>query len=50
MTEAKGSANSRKAKEFLDTAQANMSFNIRAIRVDGGSEFFSEFEQERQRT
>jgi hypothetical protein len=38
------------AKEFLDTVLGNMPFNIRAIRVDGGSEFYSEFEQERQRT
>lgn len=48
--EARARATSRTAKEFLDTVQRNMPFNVRAIQVDGGSEFYSEFEQECQRT
>ncbi|HET8686107.1 MAG TPA: integrase core domain-containing protein, partial [Methanosarcina sp.] len=48
--EARGRATSRTAKEFLDTVQRNMPFNVRAIQVDGGSEFYSEFEQECERT
>jgi len=48
--EAKATATSKTGKEFLDTVQRNMPFNIRAIQVDGGSEFYSEFEQECQRT
>ncbi|MGE5443792.1 MAG: hypothetical protein ACM3SR_04225, partial [Ignavibacteriales bacterium] len=48
--EARGRATSRTATEFLDTVQRNMPFNIRAIQVDGGSEFYSEFEEECQRT
>jgi putative transposase len=38
------------AKVFLDAVQRNMSFNLRAIQVDGWSEFYSEFEQESDRT
>ena len=48
--EARGRATSRTATEFLDTVQSNMPFSVKAIQVDGGSEFFSEFEQECQRT
>ncbi|MFI5322766.1 MAG: integrase core domain-containing protein [Thermodesulfobacteriota bacterium] len=48
--EARVRATSRTAKEFLDTVQRNMPFNVRAIQVDGGSEFYSEFEQECERT
>jgi transposase InsO family protein len=48
--EARARATSKTAKEFLDTVQRNMPFNVRAIQVDGGSEFYSEFEQECQRT
>jgi len=47
--EARARATSKTAKEFLDTVQRNMPFNVRAIQVDGGSEFYSEFEQECQR-
>lgn len=42
---ARARATSRTAKEFLDTVQKNMPFNIRAIQVDGGSEFYSEFDR-----
>lgn len=42
-------ATSHTAKEFLDTLRDRMPFRVRAIQVDGGSEFFSEFEQECQR-
>src|SRR5246500_1944233 len=47
--EARARATSKTAKEFLDTVQRHMPFNVRAIQVDGGSEFYSEFEQECQR-
>lgn len=33
------------ATEFLDTLQHRMPFPIRAVQVDGGSEFAAEFEQ-----
>ena len=33
------------ATEFLDTLQIRMPFPIRALQVDGGSEFAAEFEQ-----
>lgn len=46
--EARTRATSRTAKEFLDTVHRGMPFKIKAIQVDGGSEFFSEFEQECQ--
>ena len=48
--EARTRATSRTAKEFLDTVHRGMPFKIKAIQVDGGSEFYSEFEQECQRT
>jgi hypothetical protein len=44
--EARTRATSRTAKEFLDTVHRGMPFKIKAIQVDGGSEFYSEFEQE----
>ena len=47
--EARTRATSRTAKEFLDTVHRGMPFKIKAIQVDGGSEFYSEFEQECQR-
>ncbi len=46
--EARSRATSRTAKEFLDTVDRGMPFKVKAIQVDGGSEFFSEFEQECQ--
>ena len=36
------------AVQFLDTVQARMPFAIRAFQVDGGAEFFAEFEAECQ--
>lgn len=38
-------ANAQTATEFLDTLQHRMPFPIRAVQVDGGSEFAAEFEQ-----
>jgi len=37
------------AVQFLDSVQARMPFPIRAVQVDGGSEFFAAFEAECQR-
>ncbi len=36
------------AAQFLDTVVARMPFAVRAVQVDGGSEFFAEFEAECQ--
>lgn len=44
-------ATARVATQFLDTLQARVPFAVRAIQVDGGSEFFADFEaacQQRQ--
>ncbi len=38
-------ATARTAAQFLDTLQHRMPFPIRAVQVDGGSEFAAEFEQ-----
>lgn len=38
-------ATARSAAEFLETLQHRMPFPIRAVQVDGGSEFAAEFEQ-----
>jgi IS30 family transposase len=38
-------ATSRKAREFLSHVMKQMPFKIKAIQVDGGSEFMKEFEQ-----
>jgi transposase InsO family protein len=43
--EARSRATAKTAKEFLDKAEKRMPFPIKAIQVDGGSEFFSEFEE-----
>jgi len=42
-------ATAKTAKQFLDTLMHRMPFEIRALQVDGGSEFFSHFEEECQR-
>ena len=42
-------ATSHTAREFLDSMQGRMPFAIKAIQVDGGSEFESVFEQECQK-
>ena len=39
-------ASAHNAKDFLDKLQADMPFPIRAIQVDGGSEFKADFEAE----
>ena len=41
-------ASSRCAKTFLDTMNQRMPFTVKAIQVDGGSEFMGEFETECQ--
>ena len=41
-------ATARNARRFLDKLQADMPFPIRAIQVDGGSEFKADFERECQ--
>ena len=38
-------ASARTTADFLDTLGARMPFEIKAIQVDGGSEFMAEFEQ-----
>lgn len=42
--EARTRATARTATEFIDTLQKRMPFPIKAIQVDGGSEFYKEFE------
>ncbi len=42
-------ATAQTAAQFLDTLQHRMPFPIRAVQVDGGSEFAAEFEQACQR-
>ncbi len=37
------------AKGFIDTLQQRMPFKVKALQVDGGSEFYSDFEEECQR-
>ncbi len=37
------------AKEFIETLERRMPFKVKAIQVDGGSEFYSDFEEECQR-
>ena len=43
--EAHGRATSARAAQFLDTLLQRMPFPLRALQVDGGSEFAAEFEQ-----
>ena len=43
------SASATTASEFLDTLEARMPFPVKAIQVDGGSEFQALFEEECQR-
>jgi len=38
-------ATARNASLFLDTVQERMPFQVKAVQVDGGSEFMAEFEQ-----
>jgi len=42
-------ATARAAVSFLDALQARLPFTVKAIQVDGGSEFMAEFEAECRR-
>jgi transposase InsO family protein len=37
------------AKEFIETLKQRMPFKVKALQVDGGSEFYSDFEEECQK-
>jgi putative transposase len=37
------------AKEFVETLERRMPFKVKSLQVDGGSEFYAEFEQECER-
>ncbi len=45
VVEAHGRATASRAAQFLTTLQQRMPFAVRAVQVDGGSEFAAEFEQ-----
>jgi putative transposase len=47
--EARSRATAKTACQFLDTLQHRMPFAVKALQVDGGSEFFSDFESECQK-
>jgi putative transposase len=47
--EARRRATATTAKEFIETLEQRMPFKVKALQVDGGSEFYSDFEQECQR-
>jgi transposase InsO family protein len=47
--EARGRATATTAKEFIETLEQRMPFRVKALQVDGGSEFYSEFEEECER-
>jgi len=47
--EARRRATATTAKEFIETLEQRMPFRVRALQVDGGSEFYSDFEDECQR-
>jgi transposase InsO family protein len=47
--EARSRATSQTAKEFIATLEQRMPFEIRAIQVDGGGEFYADFELECQK-
>jgi len=47
--EARWRATSTTAKEFIETLEQRMPFRVKALQVDGGSEFYSDFEGECQR-
>ncbi len=42
-------ATATSAKEFIETLEKRMPFKVKALQVDGGSEFYSEFEGECER-
>jgi putative transposase len=45
VVEVRSRATAKAASEFIDTLQRRMPFAIKAIQVDGGSEFFADFER-----
>ena len=47
--EARRRATATTAKEFLETLEQRMPFKVKALQVDGGSEFYSDFEEACQR-
>ena len=47
--EVRGRATATTAKEFIETLEKRMPFKVKALQVDGGSEFYSDFEEECQR-
>ena len=47
--EARHRATATTAKEFIETLEQRMPFKVKALQVDGGSEFYSDFEEECQR-
>jgi putative transposase len=47
--EARRRATANTAREFIETLERRMPFKVKAIQVDGGSEFYAEFEEECQR-
>lgn len=47
--EARLRATATTAKEFVETLEQRMPFKVKALQVDGGSEFYSDFEEECQR-
>lgn len=47
--EARRRATATTAKEFIETLEQRMPFKVKALQVDGGSEFYSDFEQECER-
>jgi transposase InsO family protein len=47
--EARGRATATTAKEFIETWEQRMPFKVKALQVDGGSEVYSEFEEECER-
>jgi len=49
VVEVRARATAHTAMEFIETLQERMPFPVRAIQVDGGSEFYAEFEEECQR-
>ncbi len=49
VVEARRRATAITAKEFIETLEQRMPFKVKAIQVDGGAEFYSEFEEECQR-
>jgi len=47
--EARRRAIATTAKEFIETLEQRMPFKVKTLQVDGGSEFYSEFEEECER-